>query len=406
MKWSSSRRKTRSEPLRRRSVSWRMSWRGCSWLRTLARAAAPPLTTANLPTDLLRRSRHVRRSPVPVLRSLSTPTASSLLPREPHTQLDLLRYDAPLTGYKITHMLNQLEAKLQLENQYKTGIEKMANAYRMEGDRRLRTETDLKRAESEGKIQLLKKAKGRYERLAEFGAVDEVDEDLVPDFKRKEALRKPISGRLQITLKSARDLNHRTLSRRSSRAVETTVVVKVEGTMAWRSMMSRNDRWFENIEIPVTKANEVEITIYDNIGGDDTTPIGMLWLRVSDLMEALRRQKVAREEASNTDWVTADKAATIGGRPGAAPESATLHQNNPRPFGGAGPTDPGGDGIDGWWAVEPAGALNMRLDFSEFTCWYFANCLQSRTMPVPVVARTKLSVVRVPSRSARVTCMR
>lgn len=284
---------------------------------------------------------------------------------KPYTQLDLLRYDAPLSGYKITHMLNQLGAKLLLEEAYKTGIEKMANAYRMEGDRRLRSETDAKRAESDGKITLLRKAKRRYEKLAEFGAVDEV-EDEMPDFKRKEALRKPISGRLQITLKAARDLNHRTLSRRSSRAVETMVIVKVEGTTAWKSMMSRNDRWYENIEIPVTKANEVEITIYDNIGGEESTPIGMLWLRVSDLMEALRRQKVAREEASNKDWVTADKAATIGGRPGAAPESATLHQNTPRPAGGAAAADPGGEGIDGWWSVEPAGALNMRLDFSEF----------------------------------------
>jgi classical protein kinase C/novel protein kinase C epsilon type len=73
-------------------------------------------------------------------------------------------------------MLNQLQFKLQVEEQYKTGIEKMAQAYRAEGDKRLRNETDAKRVESDGKIQLLKKAKRRYETLAKFGgAVEDAD---------------------------------------------------------------------------------------------------------------------------------------------------------------------------------------------------------------------------------------
>jgi len=73
-------------------------------------------------------------------------------------------------------MLNQLQFKLQVEEQYKLGIEKMAQAYRIEGDKRLRSETDSKRQESEGKIQLLRKAKRRYETLAKFGAAVEEDE--------------------------------------------------------------------------------------------------------------------------------------------------------------------------------------------------------------------------------------
>ena len=92
------------------------------------------------------------------------------------TLLDLLRYDAPLTGAKITRMLNQLQFKLQVEEQYKLGIEKMAQAYRAEGDKRLRNETDAKRMESDGKIQLLRKAKKRYETLAKFGGGIEEEE--------------------------------------------------------------------------------------------------------------------------------------------------------------------------------------------------------------------------------------
>ena len=52
----------------------------------------------------------------------------------------------------------------------------MAQAYRAEGDKRLRNETDSKRVESDAKIQLLRKAKKRYETLAKFGGAVEDDE--------------------------------------------------------------------------------------------------------------------------------------------------------------------------------------------------------------------------------------
>ncbi|KAL7424748.1 Serine/threonine kinase [Cryptotrichosporon argae] len=290
--------------------------------------------------------------------------------------LDLIKYDAPLTGAKITRMLNQLQFKLQVEEQYKLGIEKMAQAYRAEGDKRLRSETDAKRVESEGKIQLLKKAKKRYETLAKFGnAVEEVDE-FQDEGKRKEALRKPISGRLIISLRAARDLNHRALSRRSSRAAnETTVVIKIEGNERAVSHPSRTDRWLEDFDIPVEKANEVELTIYDTVAPGDTAPVGMLWLRVSDLMDALRRQKV-EAEVQNAGWVTADAAAaaTRGpsqGRAGAQEaDSMTLHGAGvPRGPGGQamGARVPQPDGIETWFSVEPAGAIQLRLDFVKDT---------------------------------------
>jgi hypothetical protein len=103
--------------------------------------------------------------------------------------VDMQRYDAPLTGAKITRMLNQLQFKLQVEEQYKLGIEKMAQAYRAEGDKRLRSETEAKRIESDGKIQLLRKAKKRYETLAKFGgAVEEDEGELASLFDREAEL--------------------------------------------------------------------------------------------------------------------------------------------------------------------------------------------------------------------------
>jgi len=188
--------------------------------------------------------------------------------------------------------------------------------------------------------------------------------DLEADGKRKEALRKPISGKLVVSLRSARDLNHRALPRKSSKVYnETTVVIKIEGNERAVSHPSRNDRWLEDFEISVDKANEVELTIYDSVAPGDSAPIGMLWLRVSDLMEAVRRQKVG-QEGQGAGWVTADKAATMGPRQGSAQESMSLHSSGTLRVPPS-QDNKAHDGIDGWWSVEPAGAISLRLDFGK-----------------------------------------
>lgn len=217
-------------------------------------------------------------------------------------------------------------------------------------------------------VELWKKMKVSYERLRRLSTL--IGQDLLPDGKRKEALRKPIQGKLVISLRSARDLNHRPLPRKSSKYYnETTVVIRIEGNERAVSHPSRNDRWLEDFDIPVEKANEVEITIYDSVAPGDSAPIGMLWLRVSDLMEAVRRQK-AGIEAQEAGWVTAATAESMGNRGGMGGDTS-LHSSGT--IRGAGKNGPHGldgkaaDGIDGWWSVEPAGAISLKLDFVKDT---------------------------------------
>lgn len=62
-------------------------------------------------------------------------------------------------------MLSQLEFKLNVENQYLKGIEKMVQLYQMEGDKKSRADAAARRVESTQKIQLLKQALRRYEDL-------------------------------------------------------------------------------------------------------------------------------------------------------------------------------------------------------------------------------------------------
>lgn len=140
--------------------------------------------------------------------------------------------------------------------------------------------------------------------------------------------------------------------------------LKVEGTQLARSHPSRTDRWNEDFEITVDKANEVEIVVSDKSAADQQgVPIGLLWIRISDLVEALRRQKVGQD--SGQGWVTA------GAMPGnQMPNGGDMNAPLGYRDGGTGAMigmAPTADGIDAWFAVEPVGAVLLHLNFSSCT---------------------------------------
>ena len=91
-----------------------------------------------------------------------------------YTNLDLIKADTPHTTAKISRMLHQLEFKLQVEMQYKKGIDKMAKLYQADGDKKSKADAESKRVESERKIQLLQTALKRYKTLH---ILDDAEED-------------------------------------------------------------------------------------------------------------------------------------------------------------------------------------------------------------------------------------
>ena len=98
----------------------------------------------------------------------------SNVPPKTYTNLDLIKADTPHTTAKISRMLHQLEYKLQVEMQYKRGIDKMAKLYQADGDKKSRQDAESKRVESDRKIQLLQSALKRYKTLH---ILDDVEED-------------------------------------------------------------------------------------------------------------------------------------------------------------------------------------------------------------------------------------
>lgn len=189
-------------------------------------------------------------------------------------------------------------------------------------------------------------------------------------------LRKPLTGQLSIRVVQVRDVDHASTGR-FSRGPETFVAVKVEDNVVARTRVSRNDRWeAEYHTIEVDKANEIELTVYDK-PGEHALPIAMLWVRISDIVEEMRRKRI-EAEVNNSGWVSADR---MGG-PSAPPPQFPMDPAQPQ-FGGAGPASPTSAGpsqqpfapqavpqvtsqpIDAWFNLEPTGAIHLSLNFMK-----------------------------------------
>jgi hypothetical protein len=269
-------------------------------------------------------------------------------------------------------MLSQLEFKLNVEQQYLKGIEKMVQLYQMEGDRKSRADAAARKTESTQKIQILKQALRRYEDLhIDIEGAAEGDDDSL----NTPNMRKPLTGQLSVRILQVKDVDHATISR-FARGPETFVAVKVEDNVVARTRASRTDKWeAEYHNIDVDKANEIEITVYDK-PADHPLPIGLLWIRISDIVEEMRRKKI-EAEISSSGWVSADRMGP-GGGPGGAPsqtygmppqqqfgaESPGFAPPGQNQLGGAAPVIPP-QPIDAWFALEPTGQIHLSVAFTK-----------------------------------------
>lgn len=297
------------------------------------------------------------------------------------TKLDLIKYDTPYLGPRIQLMLSQIQFKLNVEEQYLKGIEKMVQLYQMEGDKKSRADAAARRVESKQKIVLLKQALRRYEELhIDIDSGDSPDDDSI----NMPNLRKPLTGQLSIRVIAIKDVDHAPTGR-FARGPDTFVAIKVEDNIAARTRVSRTDRWeneYHNVE--VDKANEIELTVYDK-PGEHSIPIGMLWVRISDIAEELRRKKI-EAETNSLGWVSADRMGDVNPAARVPPPQFPMNTQQQQPGGpvspgiqgqqqGYGqpgdPQQPGQQGqmgqvqepITGWFNLEPTGSIQLSLNF-------------------------------------------
>lgn len=176
-------------------------------------------------------------------------------------------------------------------------------------------------------------------------------------------------------IQAVKDVDHAATSR-FSRGPETFVILKVEDAIKARTKASRIDKWQdETFNIDIDKANELELTVYDK-SGDRPTPIGMLWVRISDIAEEMRRKKI-ETELNTSGWVSADKMDGSSGGPGRQTSGGPMpssqhpmhggHPGAPGPeYGGAHGSPFGGSAmIDTWFALEPVGRIHLTMSFGR-----------------------------------------
>jgi classical protein kinase C len=178
------------------------------------------------------------------------------------------------------------------------------------------------------------------------------------------------------------DVDHAATGR-FSRGPDTFVIIKVEDVFKGRTKATKNDRFTDELhEIDIDKANEVELTVYDR-AGDHPMPIGMLWIRLSDLQEEMRRKRL-ENEFNSAGWMTADKMDNDGNiRPDLhfqpPPGQQSAYGSNiggaSGAMGGVAPGGAAGAGgampqtgptfIESWFALEPTGRIYLTMSFNK-----------------------------------------
>lgn len=182
-----------------------------------------------------------------------------------------------------------------------------------------------------------------------------------------------MTGHLDVRIHAVRDVNH-ALSGRLSRGPETFAVIKVEDAFKGRTKTTRIDKWTDELHsTEIEKANEIEITVYDK-SGSYPTPVGMLWIRIADIVEEMRRKKL-ESELSGSQWVTAEQ---VGNGPGSMSGPGGMGSSFGAPSGASrapGATvvttvSHGSQGnpavIDAWFALEPVGSIRLSISFGEY----------------------------------------
>lgn len=235
------------------------------------------------------------------------------------TPFELLKYNTPFLGHRIQLMLQQLDYKLSLEKEYKRGIEKLERLYMADGDNdaAFKASTNLKY--STAKLGLLQYALKRYK---------DIQLDFDEQVEVQENVRSPVSGKLHLQISSIDGVDHSTLSLQKN--VETQINVKVENKDAARTV-GRGDIFNSDLHIPLEKANEIEILATD-VADDFSKPVAIMWLRLADVLEAIRRQRNQQSDIA-AGFTTSEKISPIRQA----------------------------DVVEGWFSLEPTGRVYLRL---------------------------------------------
>ncbi|KAK3843696.1 MAG: hypothetical protein J3R72DRAFT_107749 [Linnemannia gamsii] len=273
----------------------------------------------------------------PSVSSVNASPENAVASNKPLSTVDLLKSSRTITTNKVVYKMHELAYKLEVEKKVKLASQKMEQ---------LGVSAKDENEESNEKIVLLKRALQKYQGLYIPG---EAEDASTPG----SALRRPMTGMLNIRISGIKNQNN--APTRNSRPPESMAIIKIDGVIKGKTKMARNGslgiRWNEDFLISVTKASEIEITVYDR-PDHASVPIGMFWLKISDLVEELRRMKV--EADNDAVWAAANV------------QDLAVKSPNSRPIPNSAHGDSAGasvDGVESWWDLEPVGQIGLKFNF-------------------------------------------
>ncbi|ORX54823.1 kinase-like protein [Piromyces finnis] len=231
------------------------------------------------------------RSPAPVAISSTQPEIPARSVSSTNLNaLDFITAPTDLDDKAVEHRIKKIQTKLEIENKYKIGSEKAIDVISMSGVPKNSTqynEAQMRLKESNEKIECLKTAKQKYEKMYKGQPIEkdlteypvEIEEDskapqhhtLVKTLGRIRNAQN--EGKLQMKFICIQNVN-----------TELSAIIHVNGRTISHILMSKGFQWNNEIDIMATKDAEIEI-VFQN---DRKSIVGLVWFKSSDLEEALK----------------------------------------------------------------------------------------------------------------------
>ncbi|KAJ2624600.1 Serine/threonine kinase [Coemansia sp. RSA 1358] len=325
--------------------------------------------------------------------SPSTTISEKSSTNRPHSMsfstLDLRKNTSRLSVQKISLKVHEIAYKLEVERK----IRDKANSIRMiyskdynsgsKGKISQITDSDRILHETNDRIRLLEYSLKSYQALyVDYG--DEEDDETINESMDANAMyqpaaRRPISGKLQLRIHRAKNLRRAPIHTKAFRSPQQFVVVKIDGKVCGTTPIVKDSVFNYYFEIEVKKASEIELSIFER--GDKDYLIGLMWIRLSEIYEDIRKKEIVADSSSG--WATAEQVAKNagsgpghlsqsstappGGQPGAAPyQQQHLSRPGTAQSMGSRPAD-SAPGVFGEWKVEAQGQIELWMNFIKDT---------------------------------------
>ncbi|KAJ2081260.1 Serine/threonine kinase [Coemansia sp. RSA 988] len=313
--------------------------------------------------------------------SPSTAASEKSFGGRPHStsfsKLDLRKASSHLSGQKISLKVHEIAYKLEVERKIRDNANRIralySNDYRKGSKGKIVQITDSDRIlhETNDRIRLLEYSLKMYQSLyVDYTDDDEtLNEDDYSGAQFQPAIRRPISGKLQLRIHRAKNLCRAPIHTKAFRSPQQFVVVKIDGRVCGTTPIVKDSVFNHYFEIEVKKASEIELSIFER--GDKDYLIGLMWIRLSEIYEDIRKKEIMAESSSG--WATADQVAKNTQTPaaygspgptggGAVPRQSQHPTPNAPPAQGAADAGPG---VLSEWDVESQGQIELWMNFTK-----------------------------------------